>query len=538
MAEASAVEADRVLHAAQARGLLPADATLPEQDARPWPVVLLTALGAWLAAIPLIAVIGMLLGDFVTRGIGAYGIGILLLAGAVVVLRSRGLPVFVEQLAVPALLVGGGALAAGLQRDASDRTAAALLCAVALGLAAAIPRAWLRTLLGALAGFLAMVALSPGRVPMFHRGAGMWFPLHLVLFAGLLALFLQQTPRRWSAALEPTAVGWLAAALAGLAWWSGMTFLAGGAVAPGFGGEMAQHLFGRGIGDLFTDAASLLSALLGALLLARAWPTLRRPAALLAGVVLAALAGFLPALGGALLTLAAAALTRRWRLAALAALTAVWIVGSFYYQLALPLATKALVLVLAGALLAALAWLARQPADRVARETLPPPERRPALWIGGAALATLLFANGAIWQKEDLIASGEKVFVALAPIDPRSLMQGDFMRLEYRLPAGVEALASVGAGRPHVIARRDARGIAQLLRVARDGETLAPGEFRIELTPKAGRWTLASDAWFFREGDAARWQEARFAEFRVDAGGRALLVGMADAQLRPIPIAP
>ena len=57
MAEASAAEAGRVLHAAQARGLRPADAALPDQDARPWPVVLLTALGAWLAAVPLIAVI-------------------------------------------------------------------------------------------------------------------------------------------------------------------------------------------------------------------------------------------------------------------------------------------------------------------------------------------------------------------------------------------------------------------------------------------------------------------------------------------------
>ena len=43
-----------------------------------------------------------------------------------------------------------------------------------------------------------------------------------------------------------------------------------------------------------------------------------------------------------------------------------------------------------------------------------------------------------------------------------------------------------------------------------------------------------TDAWYFREGDGQRWEQARYGEFRVEPDGRALLVGMADAQLRPI----
>ena len=54
------------------------------------------------------------------------------------------------------------------------------------------------------------------------------------------------------------------------------------------------------------------------------------------------------------------------------------------------------------------------------------------------------------------------------------------------------------------------------------------------MTPKGGRWTLVTDAWFFREGDGERWQKARYGEFRVAPDGRALLVGMADAELKPI----
>src|SRR5690606_32470126 len=139
-----------------------------------------------------------------------------------------------------------------------------------------------------------------------------------------------------------------------------------------------------------------------------------------------------------------------------------------------------------------------------------PLQRGPALWIAAAALATLAVANQGIWQKERLIAEGEPLFVQLAPVDPRSLVQGDYMRLAFSLPPGADALPPpLSAERFFVVARRDPRGVAQLLRYARAGEPLAAGELRIELTPREGRWTLVSDAWFFREGDAQRWEAAR-----------------------------
>ena len=49
------------VRAAVAAGVLPAGAVAPAQDERPWPVVLLTALGAWLAALPLLGVLGVML---------------------------------------------------------------------------------------------------------------------------------------------------------------------------------------------------------------------------------------------------------------------------------------------------------------------------------------------------------------------------------------------------------------------------------------------------------------------------------------------
>ena len=166
--------------------------------------------------------------------------------------------------------------------------------------------------------------------------------------------------------------------------------------------------------------------------------------------------------------------------------------------------------------------------------------------IALSALAVLLVANAGIWQKEEIIAHGQPIFVELAPVDPRSLMQGDFMRLNFRLPA--EAIADraptwnggnggngglLSVERPRVIARRDAKGVATMLREDR-GAARAADELAIELTPKDGRWILVTDAWFFKEGEAKRWEAARYGEFRVDANGRALLVGLRGPNLEAL----
>lgn len=523
-------------------GVQPASSPPPALE-RPWPVVLLTALGAWLAAIPLLIVVGMLLGDLITRSVGPYAVGLLVLGGALVVLRSRGVPLFVEQLAVPALLVGGGSLAFGVFRDLPERFAALLLAAVALGVAWAISQAWLRVLLGALmAALIGFVLLGPHS--NFLEGRGVhegWLACHGLLLVWLMALWAPRRRSEAGDAIEPLSAGWLLVTLAGLAWLAGITFLVGGTLGGGFAGEVAREVAGRpGRGGLAAHGVPLASALLAALALAwvaRAWPVLRQAAWAVAALVAVAAAWLLPTLGGVLLVLAFTATQHRWRLASAAALALAWVVGSFYYQLAWPLADKALMLVAAGALLGGLAWwLMRQQSPAVQGPASPLRLDRPALWVAFATFVTLLVASAAIWQKQDLIARGQPVYVELAPADPRSLMQGDYMALNFRLPSAAWELAPahVGAARPHVVATRGERGVAKLLRLGTPGAPLAAHEFRIELTPKNGGWVLVTDAWFFREGDAARWAAARYGEFRVARDGKALLVGMADAELKPI----
>lgn len=547
--QAQAGELRQVIEAASAAGLLPDTATAPDRDARPWPVVLLTALGAWLAAVPLLVVVGSLLGDFVVRGVGSYAVGALVLAGALVVLRSRPIPVFVEQLAVPALLVGGGSLAFGLYRDVPVQLASLAMAALAAGAAAAIPHAWLRVLLGAACAGFAAVALVPTRLFEVDRAplTVLWSALHglLVLWVAMLEAqrkYLHTGARaRLAAALEPFAGGWVLAVLAALCALAGMTFLVGGSLGAGLAADLTRAVGSERPGGIHvgTQAGSALLAVAAALWLAREVPGLRQPLAACVALVLVALSGFMPTLGGVWLCLAVLASTQRWRLAGAAAFAAAWIIGAFYYQLAWPLAQKAVVLVVAGATLGASAWLAaRRRAGAVPEATARPTGagRRNAVLIATTALSTLLVANFAIWQKQELISTGRPVFVELAPVDPRSLMQGDYMRLNYRLPGNTSITLNPlrKFGRPHVVAALDARGVATLLRVEDPSLPAAGSEIRIELTPKDGRWVIVSDAWFFREGDGERWTAAKYGEFRVAPDGRALLVGLADANLKRI----
>ena len=520
----------QVMDAAVAEGLLTQAQAADRAEERPWPVVLLTALGAWLAVVPLVGFFGVLLFDVVKEASGAYVIGPACLLGAVAVLRGRRVPLFVEQLAVPGLLVGGCVLAFGLYRDLRGHYASAVLAVLTLGVAASVPRAWLRAWLGALAAWLTSMALMSHGWSHLADGYVRW-ELHMLLPVWLGTLFAQRVSGPQVAlALESMAAGWVLSAVAGLAASSGMTFLAGAAI----GGPLWN--FGWQGEGLVERIVSVMLATAGFAWLGFAWPSARRLAWGIAALVCVVLAGVMPALGDLLLVLAVCAGTGRWRLASAAGLGAAWVVGAFYYAIEMPLAHKAVVLMTAGAVLGAIAWWMRTRRVPVAAPLHGERHAGPSALVPVTVALCLLVVNIGIWQKESVIAHGRTVLVELAPLDPRSLAQGDYMALNFRLPP-VAARPSPNAMPPHVVVQVDERDVATPLRIELAGEeapVLAPGELRIALTAKDGRWVLVTDAWFFKEGDAARFAAARYGEFRITPDGDALLVGLRDTALVPI----
>lgn len=532
----------KLIQEATSSGVLPANIQRPEQDVRPWPVVLMTALGAWLAALPLVLALGFMLGSFLEKGGGTYLVGLMALGVAVMLIRPRGVSLFVEQLGVPMLLVGGGLLGYALFRDMDDQFAALVLSAVSLAFAAILPRDWLRVLLGLVAcGLLALGSIGSHYSWSYgNDSATLYLAWMLALGIWLGAHWLQKNSyddgrgAPVAAYIESVSTGWVLAVLLGLVSWSGKTFMMSASVGDGLMSDLANEMTTRHGGSWYAQLLPFLSvamAVAGAFWMLRRWPSLRQLPAAGVALVLAVLAWFLPALGPVLLVLAFCVTSARLRVAVAAGVAAAWVIGSFYYLLAWPLATKALVLAAAGLVLGVLSWLATRGAllnlvDKPAGALASHPRAARAGLLAGLLLV-LVVANGGIWQKEQLIAQGQPVFIPLAPADPRSLMQGDFMRLNFLGFTAFEDLDSMDrrSARPHVVVLLDARGVSTV-QGRDDGKPLAPGALRMELTPKDGRWVLVTDAWFFKEGEAARWEKARFGEFRVMPDGRALLVGM------------
>ncbi|WP_431259574.1 GDYXXLXY domain-containing protein [Roseateles chitinivorans] len=537
---------------ARAEGLAPTD---PPEVHRPWPVVLLTALGAWLAAVPFLAMFFALFGSAIEReGVG-YFFGVSLIVLSVLMLRARGIALFLEQAAVPLLITGLVLLFLALGKDLPPAGLDVVALLVGVGLILLLNASWMRVLLGvamaapvAHLGHLAFRELLSLTWYERHGGIG-WALATLLLLVGVALLALQhQAGRRapsarQAALLEPVLAGWWVAVLAAFAMAAGWSFAAGGALGGFFRGA-TPGLAASDVTLIWASRiVSVLLSGLAAVWLWRRWRPTGGARLMPPMLVLAALSALMPALGGILLVLALMASTRRWRLAALAGAAAVWAIGALYYEWQLPLAHKSMALVIAGVALAAwvrlLAWHPTAPSsDGSARPAFA--LRGGAAVLLGAGVLALVLVNVLIAARERLISEGRPVFVKLAPVDPRSLMQGDYMRLSYDLP-GVEWRTRFNGDAPllwgarqRVAVTLDARGIVQSSKLLGPDEEPPAGTQLLELTPKDGRWTFVSDAWFFKEGEAERWQPAKYGEFRVTPEGKGLLVRVVGEDLKPL----
>jgi uncharacterized membrane-anchored protein len=162
------------------------------------------------------------------------------------------------------------------------------------------------------------------------------------------------------------------------------------------------------------------------------------------------------------------------------------------------------------------------------------------LLVAFGALLVLLAVNVSIYGKESVKRDGEVVYIDLAPRDPRSLMQGDYMRLNFQLTRDIESsFRGQSEDRPREGETRvapimlDERHVARL---AKPGESSVLGiRYRLR---NGGVW-LGTNAFFFEEGQDQRYAGARYGEFRVDRkSGEAVLVGLRDRSMKPLQEAP
>ena len=78
-----------------------------------------------------------------------------------------------------------------------------------------------------------------------------------------------------------------------------------------------------------------------------------------------------------------------------------------------------------------------------------------------AGVLVLLFVNYGIYQREQLLTDGRIVLLELSPVDPRSLMQGDYMRLNFAAADQAFPSSTALLDDGHLVVALDNRGVGR-----------------------------------------------------------------------------
>ena len=152
--------------------------------------------------------------------------------------------------------------------------------------------------------------------------------------------------------------------------------------------------------------------------------------------------------------------------------------------------------------------------------------------------------NGSIVGKEKHLDEGKIVYLHLAPVDPRSLMQGDYMALHFRMADEVYKVLpktkdrmrwrhKVAASDGYVVVNLDNRSVGTFKSLYKD-QPLSENEILMRYRVRNGVVKFATNAFFFQEGHGKYYEPARYGQFRVDNKGELLLVAMYDRDLKEL----
>lgn len=154
--------------------------------------------------------------------------------------------------------------------------------------------------------------------------------------------------------------------------------------------------------------------------------------------------------------------------------------------------------------------------------------------------------NWSIAAKEKHLKDGQIVFLELAPADPRSLMQGDYMALRFKISNELRAVLPRMTARRnsrvngdvldgYIIAKIDSNQIGSFKELYKK-QTLSNDEVLMQYRVRKGKIKFATNAFFFQEGHAKHYETARYGQFRVNNDGELLLAAMYDKDLSRIEV--
>lgn len=137
------------------------------------------------------------------------------------------------------------------------------------------------------------------------------------------------------------------------------------------------------------------------------------------------------------------------------------------------------------------------------------------------------YFNWSVYQKEQTLKDGKLVLLQLAPVDPRSLMQGDYMRLNYK-EADSKLLKDYNVRRGYVILKTDSNHVGEIIRIQETPKTTNDNEIAMKYKIVNYRLFLGAESFFFEEGQDSVYNHATYGGLKVDDKGQSLLIGLYD----------
>lgn len=144
----------------------------------------------------------------------------------------------------------------------------------------------------------------------------------------------------------------------------------------------------------------------------------------------------------------------------------------------------------------------------------------------------LSILNILIFQKENTLKNSKSVLLELAPVDPRSLIQGDYMVLNYKISREAAELSINVPAQGSIVICLDDNNVATFVDFYK-GNPLGPDEILLNYRIRNGL-ILGAESFFFQEGHAKYYEKARYGELKVTPSGQSILVGLRDEKFRPI----
>ncbi|MCV6608336.1 MAG: GDYXXLXY domain-containing protein [Campylobacterales bacterium] len=159
-----------------------------------------------------------------------------------------------------------------------------------------------------------------------------------------------------------------------------------------------------------------------------------------------------------------------------------------------------------------------------------------------AVLTVLVFTVSVIYGvylKEQTLEHGAVLRLELRPVDPRSLIQGDYMILDFELTEEInKLLPEASKNYSQVVLDIDDKSIGVFKSFVEEEINLGENQVILNFTyiqiDEEFLSKVATTSYFFEEGTGKKYEKAKFGEFRVSKDGEAVLVYLLDKDLKII----